>query len=192
MVEVLLHHLPPEREIPSQKFLEMLTLPKFQKALDIAAKRTRATGFETAFDVDSFPNNPFWIQDVRVGGADGMAEGRVIAEIDGEHPELWDEIDFFQFHFHPASDEIAIPSTDDMQIFAHKLGIPDYMGVGAVDNLGRISILVIARSKYRLISHDLKFYEEAVEFAEIEDYKEFQGILATIGLNSFLVEFNPK
>jgi hypothetical protein len=194
MHEVLLHHLPPEREIPSQRFLEMLTLPKFQKALDIAAKRTRRTGLETGFEVDDFPKSPFWIQEVKVGGVDGMAEARVIAEIDGEYPELWKRIDFFNFHFHPVSDEIIVPSSSDLKQFTWKDGIPEYLGVGQVDGRGNITILVVARPRYWLIDDDIEAYKEAFGFgfAQIKDYQVIQGILKTIGLNSFLVEFNPR
>jgi len=187
MLEAVVGKLLPELEYSPEKFLKMLWLPKFQKALAISARHTARTGVETDFDVDILRVGGFWIEDVRVGSTDEMEESTILEEIDGPPDYNLPCTEYFQFHFHPGAEEMAIPSPSDIKVFKDKSYLPEHVGVGRVDRDGKVSIIVMIRPKYRLIEHDIKFYDEEVD--KVRDYEELQNLLCTIGISSFLVKF---
>jgi hypothetical protein len=185
MVEARPQFLPPqEKELPA-KFLEMLSLPKFKKALKIAGRHTGRTGLETAFCVHSVGTTPYWIERVRVGQTDRMGESVSLKEIDGSLDYNLLPAEYFDFHFHPFEKGIAIPSPDDIETFQFPTECPEYLGVGQVDSKGNVSIIVVAKPKYRLIGHDIRFYD--LEVDKITNHQELQDVLQTIGLSSFVV-----
>src|SRR3989337_2035755 len=73
-----------EREYSSEKFLDVLSLPKFRKALSISARHTSKTGLETAFTVEILSDDSFWIDKVEEGGTDRMEFSQTLIEIDGQ------------------------------------------------------------------------------------------------------------
>jgi hypothetical protein len=189
MVEAKTRLYPPEQKQIPPKFREMLSNPKFRRALDIAAKHTHATGHETAFTVFSVPESSCWIDEVRSGNTASMENSQELAEMDG-YPDytLPGVHPFFNFHFHPAGDIVAIPSAKDVSYFGtgDLSEMAQYMGVGEIYDGGRISILVMERPKYKVYGHDMVFYDEQSEY--IKNYQELQNLLATVGLSSFVVE----
>ncbi len=186
MQEAQISYLPPEQKQVSEKFLDMLFLPNFQKALGIAAEHTAKTGLETGFIVEVLPDSHFWIEDVRAGGTEGMSLATTLKEIDGPGDYYLTINEYFRFHFHPEDKGTVIPSPSDLTIFKDKSGQPEYMGVGKVDREGKVTIFVIIKPKYRLIGFDIRYYRENVQ--NMKDYKELQNLLSTIGLRSFVVE----
>lgn len=186
MVEANISFLPPEQKELPAKFLEMLALPKFHKALGIAGRHTRRTGLETGFLVNSVASTPYWIEWVRVGRTDTMEESILLKEIDGPLDYNLPFSEYFDFHFHPVGKGIAIPSPTDLRAFQAREGQPEYLGVGQVDAKGDVSIFVIAKPKYRLVKYDIQFYEQEVD--KVKSYRELQNMLRTINLSSFVVE----
>jgi len=186
MVEAKFRISPPERKNLEDKFFAMLFLPKFQEALTACAEKTQETGLETGFEVVSYPQEPFWIEDVKVGGVDGMGMSKVFKEIDGEGEEGYEFREYFHFHFHPGSKDLAIPSPDDLKAFRDKEVQPQYIGIGSVDDGGKITIFVIKKPQYRLIGYDLQYYEEQVD--GVSSYGALQELLRTISLTGFVVE----
>lgn len=187
MLEAVVGKLLPELEYSPEKFLKMLWLPKFQKALAISARHTAKTGFETGFNIDILPDGGPWIEDVRAGSTDRMEGSTVLEEIDGPRDYNLPCTEYFHFHFHPGAEEMAIPSPFDLKAFKDKSDLPEHVGVGRVDRDGKVGIIVMIRPKYRLIKHDIKFYDEEVD--KVTDYEGLQNLLRTIGISSFLVKF---
>ena len=179
----------PEKKRLQEKFSEMLALPKFQKALEIAARETAKTGLETGFEVDVLPDSSFWIEGVRVGNTSSMENSRPLKEIDGPPDYHLPINEFFHFHFHPPSEGIVAPSPDDLLTFTDLKTQPEFSGVGQVDKTGKIDVLVMSKSRYPLTKYDIAFYEEEVD--KIPSQKEVQTLLSTIGLSSFLLEVSP-
>lgn len=191
MVEAKVQNFLPEQLKAPGNFLEMLSSPKFQEALKIAARHTSKTGLETAFEVLSMPDFPCWIENVRAGGTDRMGENaKPLKELDGDPDFNLPIVSYFSFHFHPRGEGIAIPSPSDFTSFMVKdrSDQPEYIGVGEVDKQGKISIFIVAKPKYRLIGYDIELYQELVD--KVRDYGELQNLLRTIGLSSFVVELN--
>jgi hypothetical protein len=175
----------PEQELP-QKLSEMLSLPKFQKALSTAARETQQTGHETAFDVDIPEGSSFWIENVRLGETDRMGISTIIEEIDGPRDYHLPNTDYFHFHFHPEKEAVITPSPDDLHVFLERENQPEFAAVGQVNERGKVKILVITRPRYRLVGSDVKFYES--EIGKAAKQEEVRLLLGTIGLKSFLLE----
>src|SRR3990167_3870479 len=189
MVEAKIRLSPPEQKQLPPKFLEMLSNPKFKRALDIAAKHTRRTGHETAFTVFSIPGNPCWINNVSSGGTASMEYSEELTEMDGHFDYSLPGVhSYFNFHFHPAGDIVAIPSAKDISYFGTGdfSEMAEYLGVGEIYDDGRISILVVERPKYKVYGYDMVLYDEQSEY--IKNYQELQTLLSTVGLSSFVVE----
>lgn len=188
MVEAKILNLPPELLKPEDKFLEMVALPKFRKALRMAARRTSETGHETGFAVISFANSQFWIEEVTEGTGGGMSNAKTLEEIDGEFDgdEPFDY--YFNLHFH-YDQELITPSTNDVKLFSLE-GVfdkIDYVGVGTVAENRKISVLVLIKPRFRLRKHDLEFYDEVVN--TVKDYPQLQALFSSIGISSFLLKY---
>lgn len=187
MLEAQIFQLPPEQKPISVKFRQMLALPNFKKAIRYAAKQTSETGLETGFEVDWNRDNSFSIEGVKVGGTAGMDNAKITKEIDGPRDYDLPFQEFFHFHFHPGEKGFIIPSPSDMKAFIHKDVQPDYIGVGQVDRQGSITVLVVAKPKYRLIREDIRSYEEGL--GSIRSQKELKELMNSIGLSSFMFIF---
>ena len=192
MVEAKIRLSPPEQKQLPQKFLEMLSNPKFKRALDIAAKHTRRTGHETGFTVFSVPGNPCWINNVSSGGTASMEYSEELTEMDGHFDYSLPGVhSYFNFHFHPAGDIVAIPSAKDISYFGtgDLSEMAEYLGVGEIYDDGRISILVVERPKYKVYGFDMVLYDEQSDY--INNYEDLQRLLGAVGLSSFAIEFTP-
>ena len=193
MVEAKIQNLPPEQKELPAKFLEMLSLPKFQKALALSAAHTCEKGLEAGFDIDLLPDGSFWIDEVRGGGTRSMGDGELIAYIDEPRDETIEAVRYFGFHIHPDIEDVIIPSPDDLDShFSDKKKFADlqseFMGIGQAKEKGKMKVLVVSKPKYGLTDNDLKFYEDELDKARRLSQRDVRLLLSTISLSNFVVE----
>lgn len=184
MSEAKIVDFPPGKDKLPARFSEMLSLAKFQKALGVATRHTLKTGLETGFKVSVLPDSSFWIEEVMAGGTDGMEYSRALKEIDGSPDFNLPIMEFFNFHFHPSKDGPIIPSPSDLHLF--RVSQPEFVGIGQVDETGKVKMVVISKPKYHLTRSDIDFYDQEVD--EVRSQEEVRPLLAAIGLSSFLLE----
>jgi len=103
-----------EREITSEKIVQVLISDKFLEALRISSERTKATGNETRFYVSLYEDGEILVSSIEEGLMDSVGGGDSVIINEGEYPDLEKKrADLISLHYHPRMDKIC-PSEADL------------------------------------------------------------------------------
>jgi len=184
-----------EKEIPSEKFLEILGSEKFLKALTISGQETLKSGYETVFRVNILDNGDADIVDVIRGGTDRIHPGTLEASttIDGYENVGKKQGVLLGFHFHPEikGEEIIEPSQIDLEGLKHHA----FIGIGQIGETG-IDIL-LARKKRGISNSEIEenaeeYEKEVSERGFISKQEELQEILDNNGFEGIIISYKKK
>ena len=184
-----------EKEIPSEKFLEILSSKNFLKALTISGQETLESGYETVFRVNVLDNGDTYIVDVTRGGTDRIDPGtvEVLATIDGYKNVSEKSAALLGFHFHPEvkGEEIIQPSSIDLtglKYFA-------FIGIGQIGETG-IDILLVQKkrgiSNSEIKENSEEYKKEASERGFISKQEESQEILDNNGFEGIVISYKKR
>lgn len=175
-------------EVPKTRIAEILQSNTFGRALFLAAKETKKSGYETGFNVGLCGSRTY-IPDVRVGGTDCMAFNSIIEVLDDD-ADTYDEYagEILSLHFHPNAEGVIRPSSSDLTSLVGVDCNPSAsIAIGQVRKNGAVYVLLI-KGNGLVVSDGLDDY---AEYEETEtNQAKIQKILAELGFTSILLSFH--
>jgi hypothetical protein len=176
----------------ARDLLTVVRSPKFSRSLSIAANYTQDQGHEAGFAVSVNPVKHAHIERVEAGGADSFQDSEPLEEIDGQASSYENLYLLFDFHFHPAADEVIEPSDLDVGIYGVEKPEkpPAFMAVGHVDDKGKIRMLITRKPDYRLTDEEIGYYDEDRRNASSQ--ADIVNILHEIGIQTAVIDLKPK
>jgi hypothetical protein len=172
-----------------EDLIDMLRLPKFSKALSIAADHTLSTGHEAGFGVEIDRKKQIYIHTVNSGDSESMSNGKVIEEIDEYSILIEKDPDpLFEFHFHPDHTFAVTPSTADIESFA-KTGA-SFMAVGEIDRNESLIILIARKPNHFISDYELEMYED--EVFEARSQNDILQAFTNLGMQTALANLTKK
>lgn len=179
-------------ELDTDEFIKIIESRAFLESLEVAAKETQASGYETGFDVNILEDKTVFIPEVVKGGTTGMQRAESIGVIDGNIFLKGENLDkkrgcLLAFHFHPDIEGSIIPSGSDLTEFLKYSLAPAFLGVGQIDTHSSVKILLVYPEKF-IVAEEIREYEERAA-SVITNQKDIQRLLKDCGFNSAIIRF---